>query len=136
MTAIELLEGLNLLDEHERIEAKRASEVGKSVLETVFAFSNEPGLSGGWIVLGVVREEMTLFPSYQIEGIASPDKITANLASQCRDVFNVPVRVDISTESVNEAGAIDNATYRELNKVDALAASGSLRRLRDAGLLA
>ena len=101
MTAIELLESLNFLDEHERIEAKRASEVGKSVLETVCAFSNEPGLGGGWIVLGVVREEMALFPSYQIEGIASPDKITADLASQCRDIFNVPVRVDISTESVN-----------------------------------
>jgi ATP-dependent DNA helicase RecG len=37
---------------------------------------------------------------------------------------------------VREASAIDNATYRELNKVDALAASGALRRLRDAGLLA
>lgn len=30
MTAAELLENLNLLDEHERIEAKRAQEVGKS----------------------------------------------------------------------------------------------------------
>ncbi|MDS4032147.1 MAG: ATP-binding protein [Candidatus Contendobacter sp.] len=37
---------------------------------------------------------------------------------------------------VREAGAIDNATYRDLNKVDALTASGALRRLRDAGLLA
>lgn len=33
-----------------------------------------------------------------------------------------------------EAGAIDNATYRALNKVDTLAASAALRRLRDAGL--
>ena len=36
---------------------------------------------------------------------------------------------------VREAGAIDNATYRALNKVDTLAASAALRRLRDAGLL-
>ena len=36
---------------------------------------------------------------------------------------------------VREAGAIDNATYRALNKVDALAASAALRRLRDTGLL-
>lgn len=36
---------------------------------------------------------------------------------------------------VREAGAIDNATYRDLNKVDVLAASQALRRLRDAGLL-
>jgi ATP-dependent DNA helicase RecG len=34
-----------------------------------------------------------------------------------------------------EAGAIDNAAYRALNKVDTLAASAALRRLRDAGLL-
>ena len=33
-----------------------------------------------------------------------------------------------------EAGAIDNATYRALNKVDTLSASNALRRLRDAGL--
>ena len=37
---------------------------------------------------------------------------------------------------VREAGAIDNATFRALNKVDTLAASAALRRLRDAGLLA
>ena len=37
---------------------------------------------------------------------------------------------------VREAGAIDNATYRELGKVDTLTASSALRRLRDAGLLA
>lgn len=52
MNAQELLERLNLLDENERIEAKQAREIGKSVLETVCAFANEPGLGGGWILLG------------------------------------------------------------------------------------
>lgn len=37
--------------------------------------------------------------------------------------------------AVREQGAIDNSMYRELNRVDTLSASGSLRRLRDAGLL-
>src|SRR6185295_6288189 len=37
---------------------------------------------------------------------------------------------------VREAGAIDNAAYRELARVDSLAASQALRRLRDSGLLA
>lgn len=37
--------------------------------------------------------------------------------------------------AVREQGAIDNAMYRELNRVDTLAASQSLRRLRDTGLL-
>lgn len=36
---------------------------------------------------------------------------------------------------VRELGAIDNAVYRSINRVDTLAASGRLRRLRDAGLL-
>lgn len=100
MTALELLECLNLLDEHERIEAKRASETGKSILETICAFANEPALGGGWIALGVVREEQALFPAYVVEGITHPDKLSADLATQCRDSFNIPLRVDISTENV------------------------------------
>lgn len=100
MTALELIESLNLLDEQERVEAKRASEIGKSVLETVCALANEPGLGGGWIVLGLVREDQALFPSYEVEGITQPDKTIADLASQCREIFNVPVRVDLSTEGI------------------------------------
>jgi len=101
VTAVELLENLNLLDEHERIEAKRASDIGKSLLETVCAFANEPGLGGGWLLLGVVREEQALFPAYEVEGIDQPDKLGADIATQCRNTFNQPVRVDIATEAVN-----------------------------------
>jgi ATP-dependent DNA helicase RecG len=101
MTALELLEQLNNIDEHERIEAKRAIEVGKSLLETVCAFANEPGLGGGWILLGVVREEMALFPAYEVEGISNPDKLVAEVATQSRNTFNVPLRVDVSTEQIN-----------------------------------
>lgn len=100
-TALALLQSLNLLDETERIEAKRASEAGKSLLETVCAFANEPGLGGGWLLLGVVREDMALFPSYQVEGVPHPDKLCADLATQCREVFNLPVRLELSTEHVN-----------------------------------
>lgn len=88
MTATELLEILNGMDENERIEAKRASEVGKSIMETVCAFANEPGLDGGWLLLIVVRDDTKSCPTYDIEGIAQPDKIAADLASQCKSVFN------------------------------------------------
>jgi len=101
MTALDLLQSLNLLDETERIEAKRASEAGKSLLETVCAFANEPGLGGGWLLLGVAREEQALFPSYQVEGVPQPDKLCADLATQCRDTFNQPVRIELRTEQVN-----------------------------------
>ena len=99
-TALELLQSLNLLDETERIEAKRGSEAGRSVLETICAFANEPGLGGGHILLGVVREEMALFPAYEVRGVAHPDKVSSDIATQCREVFNQPLRVDISTENV------------------------------------
>lgn len=101
MTALELLESLNLLDENEHIEAKRASEAGKSILETICAFANEPGLGGGWLLLGVVREEMALFPAYEVEGIAQPEKLGTEIATQCRSTFNQPVRVEISTETIH-----------------------------------
>ncbi len=101
MTALELLESLNLLDENEHVEAKRASEVGKSILETICGFANEPGLGGGWLLLGVVREEMALFPAYEVEGIAQPEKLGTEIATQCRNTFNQPVRVEITTETIH-----------------------------------
>ncbi len=100
MTALELLERLNLLDENERIEAKAASEVGKSMLETICAFANEPGLSGGWLLLGVTREELALFPAYEVQGLDQPDKISADLASQAASTFNRPLRLDIQTDAL------------------------------------
>lgn len=45
-TAANLLKELNALDEASRVEAKTGSSVGRSVLETVCAFANEPGLRG------------------------------------------------------------------------------------------
>ncbi|MDR0781846.1 MAG: putative DNA binding domain-containing protein [Pseudomonadales bacterium] len=100
MNAQELLEHLNLLDETERIEAKRAQAVGKSMLESICAFANEPGLGGGWLLLGVGNEELALFPGYQVEGIDDPDKFIADLASQCATMFNLPLRPGISTETL------------------------------------
>jgi ATP-dependent DNA helicase RecG len=82
VTALELLESLNLLDENEHIEAKRASEAGKSILESICAFANEPGLGGGWLLLGVGREEQALFPAYEVEGIDQPDKLGAEIATR------------------------------------------------------
>jgi ATP-dependent DNA helicase RecG len=100
VTAQELLERLNLLDENERIEAKQANEIGKSLLETVCAFANEPGLGGGWLLLGVTREELALFPAYEAQGLDQPDKVSADLASQAANTFNRPLRLDIQTDAL------------------------------------
>jgi ATP-dependent DNA helicase RecG len=52
-SAVDLLTEPNASDESPRIEAKRAREIGKSIMETVIAFANEPGLGGGYLLLGV-----------------------------------------------------------------------------------
>ncbi len=92
---------LNTLDENERLEAKRGSEIGPSVLETICAFANEPGLQGGTLLLGIVRDESDMFSSYVVEGVDNPDALSANLATQCREQFNLPVRVQISSEQIS-----------------------------------
>ncbi|MDD4933898.1 MAG: ATP-binding protein [Methylacidiphilaceae bacterium] len=102
MNCSNYLLALNTLDENERLEAKRGSDIGPAVLETVCAFANEPGLQGGTVLLGVVRDEADLFLPYTVEGVEHPDKLSAELATQCREQFNVPVRVQIATEAVGD----------------------------------
>lgn len=52
-TAQELFELLNELDETESLEAKSLHEDStRSIMESVCAFSNEPGMGGGVILLG------------------------------------------------------------------------------------
>jgi ATP-dependent DNA helicase RecG len=97
-----LIEELNELDESRRTEAKTASEIGKALMETVSAFANEPDLGGGYLLLGVAREEGTLFQDeYTVTGISDPDKVSADLASQCRSMLNVPIRPVIEREEIN-----------------------------------
>lgn len=97
---------LNTLDENERLEAKRGSEIGPSVLETICAFANEPGLQGGTLLLGVARDESDLFSPYTVLGVTQPDQLGAALASQCREQFNVPVRVQISAERFGDKAVL------------------------------
>lgn len=91
---VELLRELNELDEHPRLEAKscHSGELGQSFFETVCAFSNEPGLGGGRIVLGVRRCEADLFGGYEVYGVPNPDKLQQDIASGCAEQFNAPVR--------------------------------------------
>ncbi|MGC3874034.1 ATP-binding protein [Halomonas sp. GXIMD04776] len=118
MTAAELLERLRLLDESERIEAKRGREVGKSMLETLCAFANEPGLDGGYLLLGVGSDRPG---EYRVKGIEDPDRLLNDLHSACATTFNVPLRFQATTEMlegrrviaiyVPEARATDKPIY-------------------------
>lgn len=96
----EIIQELNSIDEHIKIEAKQCTnKVDKSVLETICAFSNEPGVGGGEILLGVSdnpEKEMR----YSIQGVHDADKIQKDLASQCATLFNRPIRPLISATSI------------------------------------
>lgn len=98
----EILEELNSTDETNRLEAKRGSEIDKSIMETVCSFSNEPDLGGGMIVLGVIKEEHSLFPSYVVTGISDIDKLQNDFITQCTTIFNKPIRPLMEVENVVE----------------------------------
>lgn len=100
-SAVQLLQELNEGGEQTRIEAKTASEVGTSVLETVCAFANEPDLRGGYFLLGVKRTNENLFEPYSAVGVKNAEKLTEDLATQGASVFNRPVRPQIHTESID-----------------------------------
>lgn len=101
-SAIDLFEELNSVDESTRIEAKRASELGKSVMQTVIAFANEPGLEGGYLLLGAdwfVNDKGDTV--YCAAGLPDPDKVQRDLASQCASMLNVALRLEMQTETVD-----------------------------------
>jgi ATP-dependent DNA helicase RecG len=99
---LQLIQDLNQTDELVDLEAKTAGEpkIGRSTLETICAFSNEPGLGGGTILLGVSREE-ALFPVYVVSGVSDPDQLMSDISSACNTTFNAPVRVKMNVEKIN-----------------------------------
>ena len=99
-TAKELFAELNSFDENRRIEAKSASAVGKSMMETVCAFANEPGLCGGYLLLGAKRTGIAEDgrPIYEPENIEYTDKIQSDFVAMCNSMFNVRIRPIINVE--------------------------------------
>ena len=99
-TAKELFAELNSFDENRRIEAKSASAVGKSMMETVCAFANEPGLCGGYLLLGAKRTGIAEDgrPVYEPENIENTDKIQSDFVAMCNSMFNVRIRPIINVE--------------------------------------
>lgn len=101
-SAAALLDELRTIDESHQIDAKVASRIDRSVLETVCAFANEPGLGGGYLLLGVQASAQSgLFSrGYDVVGTAHPDQAQSDLASQCATMFNRPVRPQVAVEQV------------------------------------
>jgi ATP-dependent DNA helicase RecG len=99
----ELINELNQLDECDSIEAKEISgnDVGSSVYETICAFSNEPNLGGGIILLGVKRDDSQLFAFCQVSGVENPDKLSSDIVSACQNKYNVLIRPIVKRELID-----------------------------------
>ena len=101
MSSKELLEVLNDIDEQDWLEAKSLrDDTSRSILETVCSFSNEPGLGGGVILIGVAENKTGDGPQYLVDGVADPDKAQLDLATQCKSVFNTPIYPTIKVEKL------------------------------------
>lgn len=87
-----LLEQLRQLDECPRIEAKSGSAIGSSVMQTICAFANEPGLGGGYLLLGI-SESGERSSGFHVTGISNTDQLLNSLQANCRDQFDHPVQV-------------------------------------------
>lgn len=105
-TTQEIIEILNTVDENVDLEVKKGNAIDKSVMESICAFSNEPNLNGGMIVLGIEREEHSLFPSYIVSGVENPDKLQSDIASQCASIFNFPIRPRVEIERFDDKNII------------------------------
>ena len=110
----ELIEILNATDECRDIEAKRGNAIDKSIMETVCSLSNEPGLGGGYILLGVTIDEATLFPAYTVTGVSNTDKLQNDFSSQCADRFNQAVRPEIEIEKLQDGLLVMKILVNEL----------------------
>lgn len=95
----DLLEKLRIGDESVEVEAKRAGAIDRSAIQTVCAFANEPGLGGGYLLLGVAEEPDGLFgTTYTVVGVQDPGKLQGELATRCRNDLEPPVRPEIRPE--------------------------------------
>ena len=78
--------------ESSRIEAKRGSQISDAVMQSICAFANEPGLEGGYILLGI-SEADEQHDTYYVSGVLEADQLLNDLQSKCRNQFEQPVSI-------------------------------------------
>ena len=107
--AQDIFDRLNNVDEDKRIEAKNGSKIDRSLMETICSFSNEPGMGGGEIILGVecsgIANENAV-KTYNVVGVEDTDKLQSDIATQCSCMFNIAVRPDVSVEKLSGKNVI------------------------------
>ena len=70
------------------------------MLETISAFCNEPGLDGGYLLLGVEVDDDALpgLGGYKVCGVPDPDRLQQSLVSSMNGQFNERLRLDVRPE--------------------------------------
>ena len=97
-----LLADLAAAGEHERLEAKLANEVGKSVPETICAFADTPEMGGGDLLPGVDRgEDEDGGPVYSVAGVKNPERLSEQVATRSAGQFNRVLRPRVTTAVVD-----------------------------------
>ena len=72
-------------------------------METVCSYSNEPGLGGGYILMNISADDsVTAATHYKVDPIPDPDKLQSDIATQCANMFNMPVRPAMTIEKIND----------------------------------
>ena len=100
-SAQELYDRLKDSDECVWIEAKGEDDTAESLMESVCSFSNEPGLGGGYILLGIGEDKRSVDDRFPIEGVSNPDKKQLDISTQCASMFNMAVRPRIDVEKLD-----------------------------------
>jgi len=88
--------------ESSRIEAKAGTSIGSSVMQTVCAFANEPGLDGGYLLLGISEEK----GQFSISGVDNVDRLLQELDNNCRSQFERPVAISAKVETLGGKNVI------------------------------
>lgn len=99
-SAQELFRMLCVVDESVWVEAKSKSDSTQSLMESICSFSNEPGLGGGYILLGIGENTRSRDNRFYVEGVADADKAQLDISTQCSTMFNFPVRPRIDVEQI------------------------------------
>lgn len=98
----ELFDELCAHSESARIEAKAGSAIGPSVMQTICAFANEPGLDGGYLLLGVSEQDK----HFVVTGVDDVDHLLQELSNNCRTQFERPLTIEASVETLQDKNVV------------------------------
>lgn len=98
----ELFDELCAHSESARIEAQAGSAIGPSVMQTICAFANEPGLDGGYLLLGVSEQDK----HFVVTGVDDVDHLLQELSNNCRTQFERPLTIEASVETLKDKNVV------------------------------